>query len=380
MTDTQSALQKFETALTSYTAANHDRHTQTDSRLHSLEMGLKRPFMAGFESGLSEMGRDHKKAFLSYVRKGDESAVMGLQLKSLSTTVDGDGGFLIPQVLMSQLGQKMENLSPIREIANVIPISSSALELLIDHAGGDVAWVEESAARAETDTPTLDKKRIPVHELYAKPRATQKLLDDTAVNVESWLIEKVSTRMAQLENRAFILGDGQNKPTGFLNYASNVAARRARGELEHFLSGADGAFAGDDRGGLLIDTMTALRPEYQRGAVWVMSRSAHSTIRKMRDANGQFLWQPGLGEDARPTLLGYPVVLSEDMPALAAGTASKSIVFGNFKEAYVIVDRHDMRILRDPYSAKPHVEFYTTKRVGGDVVNLDALKIINFSA
>lgn len=375
-----SAIDRFESVLANYTATNQKQHDHTQSRLGQLERTLTRPTAAAYHGAVSAQDRGRKDAFLSYVRKGDSHGSGHLETKALTTTTDGDGGFLIPQILLSDLGKKLEDLSPMRRIANVIAISGSTLELLIDANGPEVAWVQEAAARNETGSPTLDKKRIPIHELCATPRATQKLLDDSAVNVEEWLIDTIAARMAQTENHAFINGDGQNKPRGFLHYGSNVLAQRAAGEIEHLASGANGAFGGDHPSDLLIDTLNALPSQYHRGACWMMSRSAHSAVRKLRDAHGQSMWHPGLVDGAPSTLLGYPVIVSEDMPALIAGTASKSIVLGNFKEAYTIVDRQDINVLRDPYSAKPHVEFYATKRVGGDLVNLNALKIINFTA
>jgi HK97 family phage major capsid protein len=221
----------------------------------------------------------------------------------------------------------------------------------------------------------LAKIRIPVHEIYAKSRATQKLLDDAKIDVESWLASKVATAMLVKENHAFINGDGNGKPRGLLSYPTVAGDDVEWGKLEHVLSGEDGAFIDGD---VLIDVSSRLKPGYLDGAVWLMSRTAQMAVRKLKDkVTGSYLWQPALLSGAPNTLLGHPVVVADDMPAFAKG--SLSVAFGNFQHAYQIVDHSGMHVLRDPYSAKPYVEFYTTRRVGGDVVNFEAVKLIKFS-
>ncbi len=366
-------------AIDTLTHAFGEFKASQEDRLRHLEVAYKRP---AFEtsSSLSYGEMDQKKALLTYVRQGESKHLESSETKSLTTGVEADGGYLIPQVVSDRIGRELQELSPIRAISNVMTISASAVELLLDKEGAEVGWVTETAERKETKTPNLMKLRIPVHELYAKPRATQKLLDDARVDVESWLAGRLATKLAQVENHAFIHGDGDNKPKGFLAYETTDRTHWEWGKIEHIKTGKDGAFSDENAADILIDTMNALKPEYQKGAVWVMSRSAHAMVRKLKDQNHHYLWQPGLADEVSPTLLGYPVVLAEDMPALVAGTASKSIVFGNFKEGYQVVDRAGMRIMRDPFSSKPYVEFYTTKRVGGDVINFEALKVISFAA
>mgnify|MGYP001065883101 CR=1 FL=1 len=366
-------------AIETLTHAFGDFKTSQEARLHHLELAHKRP---AFENngGFLQAETAQKKALLNYVRQGEAKHLESMEIKNLTTGVEADGGYLIPQVIADRIGRDLEDLSPIRAISSVITISASAIELLLDKEGAEVGWVTEIAERPETKTPTLMKLRIPVHELYAKPRATQKLLDDARVDVESWLAGRIATKLSQVENHAFIQGDGDNKPKGFLTYETKDRATWEWGKLEHIKTGKDGAFSDQNAADILIETMNALKPEYQKGAVWLMSRSAHAMVRKLKDQNHHYLWQPGLADDVSPTLLGYPVVLAEDMPSLVAGTPSKSIVFGNFREGYQIVDRAGMRILRDPFSSKPYVEFYTTKRVGGDVINFEALKVIFFAA
>jgi HK97 family phage major capsid protein len=203
-------------------------------------------------------------------------------------------------------------------------------------------------------------------------------LDDARVNVEEWLSNRISTKMAQVENKAFLDGNGENKPKGFLAYETVVRGGLEWGKIEHLITGKKGAFAEANPEDILVEAIHAMKAEYQKGAVWLMSPSAHAAARKLKDKNGLYLWHPGLGTEPISTLLGYKVVIVDDMPSLTADTASNSIVFANMKEGYQIVDHTGTRILRDPFTATPYVEFYTTKRVGGDVMNFNAFKVIKF--
>ncbi|MCA0370786.1 MAG: phage major capsid protein [Proteobacteria bacterium] len=361
------------------TKSFEDFKVKQNTRLNKLEQkGLaRRPALS--TSAQDEDICAYKSAFGSYLRKGDTHALSVEHVsKSLSVGSDVDGGYLVPQVLSDQIQQDLQSISSIRQLASVMAISASAVEILLSQDGEEAGWVSETGNRQETATPRLLKKRIAVNELYARPRATQKLLEDSLIDVEAWLADKIARRMAQLENAAFITGDGENKPRGFLHYASATGSTRDPETFEHLLTGANGAFAGENPADILMATVEALDPRYAQGAVWVMSPSARAAVRRLKDANGQYLWQGGLGAGAPETLCGYPVVVVEGMPELKSGTASSPIVFGNFKEAYQIVDRAGTYVLRDPYSAKPYVEFYTVKRVGGDVTNFNALKIVRF--
>lgn len=322
---------------------------------------------------------EHKAAFAQYLRQGDLRTFRELEKKSLSTEEERDGKLLIPEVVSERIGKTLTEYSIMRRLANVINISSSSVDLLVDKNVAEVGWVSEKEDRKETATPQLQKLQISVHEVYAKPRATQKLLDDARIDVESWLVKCIAQKIAQAENLSFIRGDGQNKPKGILNYPTVAGANWEWGKFEEIKSGHKGAFAQNNGADVLIRLLSVLKPEYHRGAVWLMSRSAFAAVRMLKDTQGHYLWQPSLTAGVPSTLLGYPVEISEDLPVFSPGIASKSIFFGNFKEGYQIVDRTGIKILRDPYSAKPYVEFYTTKRVGGDVVNFEALKVINFS-
>lgn len=350
---------------------------QAQERLNRIEVSVKRP-MVGME-GQPASSNEHKSAFLSYVTKGDESHLMRMESKSLTAGSDPDGGYLIPETLYFDIEKGLKQSSTLRRLSRVIQISTDAVEFLVSEGDAEAGWVSETDARGETTTPKLKKIKIPVHELYAKPRATQKLLDDAKVDVENWLSQKIAARMTQLENQAFIYGDGNNKPKGILSYEVDFDGPNA-GKIQGFKTGKTGGFA-DARaaGDILIDMVTAMKPEMLNDCVWLMSRSAHGLIRKLKDNNGNYLWQPGIENDARPRLLGYPVEISDDMPGLNKDEASLSVLFGNFKEGYQVVDRAGIRVLRDPFSVKPYVEFYTTCRIGGDVVNHNAFKVLSFS-
>ena len=313
--------------------------------------------------------------FTNFMRSGQ-----GWRQKGLTTTDDEHGGHLIPEILHDRLLGNIEALSPLRKLARTMQISTSAVDVLLTGSMADAGWTAEETDRAETDAGEIKKLRIAVHEVYAKPRATQKLLDDAKVDVENWLVQCVADRMARMETAAFVNGNGNNKPSGFLTHARGELNANNGQSIGTLNSGVDGAFPEQKPADLLIDVMQSLQTKYLQGACWLMSRSAVAAVRKLKDpATGHYLWQPGLG-GAVSTLLGYPVEVCDEMPALQSGQAGVAIAFGNFKEAYQIVDRSGMHILRDPYSSKPHVEFYITKRTGGAVVNPDALKLLNFQA
>jgi HK97 family phage major capsid protein len=339
-----------------------------DKRFQQLYAAHNRPLL-GADSG--EI--DHQKqAFVDYITQGHNN----FQEKSLTSQEGPKGGFLIPTSITERIGEALNRMSPLRSLARITNISTDSLELLLDKGNADVGWVNEIEERKETETPELSKVRIPVHQIYAKPKASQKILDDASIDIESWLVGKIAEKMAVAENTAFIHGDGENKPTGFLNYEVVPVGEGAWGKLEGLDTGVRGKFKNTD---ILLDILSSMKPQYLNGAVWFMSRSAVSALRKVKDEmGGHSLWQPSLTAGSPESLLGYPIVISDDMPALVEGKSSQSIVFANFYEAYQIVDRASLHVLRDPYSSKPYVEFYITKRVGGDVINFDAIKVINF--
>lgn len=317
----------------------------------------------------------YKAAFDRFLRKGEE--VMGVdERKALSVGTDPDGGYVVNPDLSGRIVMKVFETSPMRAYASIQVISSDALEGLFDLEEASSGWVGETDARSETNTPQLGKWRIPVHELYAKPKATQKLLDDASINMEAWLASKVSEKFARDEANAFVVGNGVGKPRGFLTYGSGTTLP---GTIEQFATGSSGAFAAAPNGGdVLINALYGLKAQYRANATWFMNRATMTATRKLKDTDGAYLWSPGIAAGQPASLLGYPVASFEDMPDPAAN--SLSIAVGDMREAYQIVDRLGIRTLRDPYSSKPYVEFYTTKRVGGDVVNFEALKLVRFGS
>ncbi len=365
-------------------ALDEEKLARLDASLETAEKRLKQ--MDAFASRppvetSADLFSNHQHAFMDYIRKGLDTPLHLYEKKALSTTADRDGGYLVPSGLHERLYATLQATSVMRSLASVRQISTSALELLIDKDAMDAGWVTETQDRPETRTPELAKIRIPVHEMYAKPRATQKLLEDALLNVEEWLSQKIAQKIASMENTAFIRGTGENSPKGILAYETAQRADWVWGRLEEIKTGENGDFAEGVGEIQLQDTFFSLKPPYLPGSSWLMSRAAQARIRRLKDAeNGRYLWEPPLAGVMTPTLLGYPVIVSDDMPPLVPGEPSKAIVFGNFKEGYQIVDRSEIRVLRDPYSAKPYVEFYTTRRVGGDVLNFEALKVVNFSA
>jgi HK97 family phage major capsid protein len=316
---------------------------------------------------------DHFKDFL-------HSGTVNWETKGLTSDA-ADGGVVMPASISEQLKSKVDELAPLRQLANSTTISSDSLDVVIERNAPDVGWVTEQGDRTETDPSQLEKRRIAVHESYAKIRLSQRLIDDACIPIEDWLMGRIAAQMAAIEHKAFIQGDGVHQPKGFLRYAGS--GQSEWGRLQTFTTLQNGGFL-DDATALevLFKTLDSVKSEYLHKACWVMSRSAQSKLRQIKDpASGHVLWHTGTGlaGEVANTLLGYPVFVSDDMPTLDPSAPSLSVAFGNFERGYQIVDRQELSILRDPYTAKPYVEFYATRRVGGDVVDFDAIKLIHFS-
>jgi HK97 family phage major capsid protein len=346
---------------------------QLKARLDEAAVIAGRPALSG-----ARPGESGAKAFVeSYLRKGVES---GIELKSMSGAAAGDGGYAVPREIDETIGRTLTAISPIRAIANVVTVGTAGYRKLVTTGGTPSGWVAETDARVETATPTFREIVPAFGELYANPAASQAMLDDAAFDVEGWLAGEIATEFARAEGQAFVAGNGTSKLKGFLTYTTTNEndAVRAFGSLQYVASGAAGAFAATNPQDRLIDLVQALRAPYRQGASFVMNSTTLSVIRKMKTTDGAFLWQPGLSEGRADTLLGYPVVESEDMPDIAAGALA--IAFGNFKAGYLIAERAETAILRDPFTHKPFVHFYAVKRVGGAVVNSEAIKLMKFAA
>ncbi|WP_102109355.1 phage major capsid protein [Oceaniglobus roseus] len=349
---------------------------QTEERVNMLD---RKTLMAGRPAlaRAAETEAPHQKAFEAYVRSGDDDALRGLELegKALNTAVAGDGGYLVDPQTSAMVQSVLRSTASIRAVANVVNVEATSYDVLVDTTDIGAGWSSETASQTETGTPTIDRIVIPLHELSALPKASQRLLDDAAFDIEGWLAGRIADKFARSEAAAFVNGDGVDKPRGFLNHTKVADASWAWDTLGYVATGADGAFDGADA---LVDLVYALGAQYRANGTFVMNSKTAGVVRKLKDADGRFLWSDGLaaGEPAR--LLGYPVVVAEDMPDIATG--SYSIAFGDFGAGYTIAERPDLRILRDPFSAKPHVLFYATKRVGGDVSDFAAIKLLKFSA
>lgn len=329
-----------------------------------------RPPLAGGHAGQTEV-----KGFVDgYLRAGRET-----ELKSLNTVNNGDGGFVVPTALDQQIAERLLRLSPIRAIAQVVQTSTSDYRKLIAVGAPQSGWASQTGARSETTAPKFAEIIPPSGELYANPSATQFMLDDAGFDVEGWLAGQIAQEFARAEGAAFVSGSGINQPLGFLTGATSSAddSTRAFGTLQHLGSG-DAAGLGtmpDDR---LIDMVMALKPGHRQGAVWVMNAATIAQIRKVKDTTGAYIWQASVIEGQPNRLLGYPVVEASDMPDVAAN--AYPIAFGNFQNGYLITERFGTRLLRDPYSNKPYVNFYATKRVGGQVLDSDAIKLLKITA
>jgi HK97 family phage major capsid protein len=309
-----------------------------------------------------------------YLRQGRESEV-----KSLSGVVAADGGYAVPREIDALIAARLKDVSPIRSIAQVVQTGTAGYRKLITTGGTASGWVSETAARPETATPSFAEIAPPSGELYANPAASQAMLDDAAFDLESWLADEIAMEFARAEGAAFVSGNGTNRPRGFLAGTPSAAedAARAFGTLQ-FLGSGNATGLGAQPEEKLIDLVHALKAGHRQGASWVMNATTLAQVRKLKTADGAFVWQPGLVEGQPDRLLGYPVVEAEDMPDIAANAFP--IAFGNFRAGYLIAERSATSILRDPFTNKPFVHFYATKRIGGQVLDSDAIKLLKIAA
>jgi HK97 family phage major capsid protein len=353
-----------------------DEVRELREEMSALKARMDAQAIAGARPALSGAAGQKSPFVENYLRKGMEA---GVELKAMVGTSDAAGGYAVPEEIDAQIDRALAAISPIRAIANVVKVGSSGYRKLVTTGGTPSGWVSETAGRPETDTPVFAEIAPPFGELYANPAASQAMLDDAAFDVESWLASEIATEFARAEGAAFVRGTGIDQPKGFLSAPTSMSLDgvRAFGALQYVTSGAAGGFVADDPQDRLIDLVQALRPPYRQGAVFVMNSATAARIRKFKTADGAFVWQPGLVAGQPDTLLGYPVVEAEDMPDVAAD--SLSIAFGNFKAGYLIAERTETQILRDPFTHKPFVHFYATKRIGGQVSNSEAIKLMKFA-
>lgn len=333
-----------------------------------------RPTLEGIgRTGFAQTGlenNEYKDAFSAYVKRGEE--------KALSIGSNPDGGYLVPDETEVEIARLLKDISPIRAIAGNRIVSTSVYKKPISISGPAVGWVGETDVRPETASQVLSEISYPTMELYAMPAATSAFLDDAAVDVGLWIADEVNAAFAEQETSAFVNGDGVNKPKGFLAETIVDEGVWSWGNIGYVPTGEAGALPVADESDVLIDLVYSLKAGYRQNASWVMNRSTQAAIRKLKDADGNYIWSPSLTPNGNASLLGFNLVEAEDMPDIAAD--STSIAFGDFGRGYLVVDRQGVNVLRDPFSSKPYVLFYTTKRVGGGVSDFDAIKLLKFAA
>ncbi|MEZ5688267.1 MAG: phage major capsid protein [Caenibius sp.] len=342
---------------------------EVKARLDRVSRAAGRPALDGARNDVEVKG------FVDgYLRAGRETEV-----KSINGAVAADGGYAVPREIDALIASEMKEISPIRSIAQVVQTGTTGYRKLVATGGTASGWVSETAGRPETTAPNFAEVAPPTGDLYANPAASQAMLDDVAFDLEAWLAGEIAMEFAQAEGDAFINGSGINQPLGFLTSPSSTAADSARafGTLQYVGSGNASGFdtAPDAR---LIDLVHTMKAGHRQGASWVMNSATLAEVRKLKTADGAFLWQPGMVEGQPDRLLGYPVVEAEDMPDIAAGTFP--IAFGNFKAGYLIAERSATTILRDPFTNKPFVHFYATRRIGGQVLDSAAIKLLKIEA
>ncbi|WOI55015.1 phage major capsid protein [Palleronia sp. LCG004] len=369
MTDFVRELRGFQTDIS-------EKMQQQEQRMSILDRKSRIAGRPALATNAADTGAPHQKAFEAYIRCGDDDALRGLDIESkgLNTAVAGDGGYLVDPQTSASVQTVLRNTASIRRISNVVNVESTAYDVLIDTTDVGAGWATETGSVNETGTPQIDRISIPLHELSALPKASQRLLDDAAFDIEGWLAARIGDKFARAEAAAFIVGDGNEKPRGILSHPTVPNDSWAWQSLGYVATGKDAAFEDADA---LVDLVYALGAQYRANATFVMNSRTAGMVRKMKDGDGRFLWSDGLAAAEPARLLGYPVLIAEDMPDIASG--SLSIAFGDFAAGYTVAERPDLRILRDPFSAKPHVLFYATKRVGGDVSDFAAIKLLKFA-
>lgn len=329
------------------------------------------------EQSAESVSDEHRKAFRLFMRKGDAAGLEGI--KGARVSDDTTGGYLVPQAVVGPIVQRIFDTSPVRQVARIQSITGNAIEGAVDYGQLSVSWLDEVTASSDPTTPSLKKYRIEVNNQRSSPRISPVLLEDAAVDIEMWIGEKIARDFALSENTAFVAGSGVAQPRGFTTYTTAATADSSRtwGQLEHVATGTSGGFGTNANG---VDKMTELaykvKAGYRANAVWMMSKATLATARTLKTSDGNYIWQPNAQAGTPASLLGYPVIEAEDMPALGAN--SLSVAFGDFRAGYMIVDRIGLSVLRDPYSNNPYVTFHAVRRVGGGVVDFDAIKFLKF--
>lgn len=325
----------------------------------------------------AEAETPHRKALSAYIRRGDETGfAAGVERKAMTTAVASEGGVLVDPQTATRIEAVRRGAGTLRSVANVVQVDAGSYDVLMERGEFGTAWVTETGTAADGEAAAFERISIPLHELSAMPRASQRLLEDAAFDVESWLADSIADRFARAEGAAFVNGSGVDMPTGLLAHPIAPAETAVWGQLGYVATGVAGGFSAEDPVNALVDVVYSLGAKYRAKACFVMNSRTAGMIRKFKDVDGRFMWTEALCAGQPALLLGYPVLTCEDMPDV--GTDATPIAFGDFKAGYTIAERPELRILRDPYSVKPHVQFYASMRVGGDVTDFSAIRLLKF--
>ena len=363
-----------------------DRITDLESALDEISAAVAAARVG--PAGAPPHRRDPEQvaALSTYLRRGDDTAIKA----AMTGGSDPDGGYAVPPFLSDEVTMTLKSTTAMRRVARIETIDSGgSFEEIVDTSEPAADWVGERDTRPETAQGQMNVMDVPTHEMYASPKATQALIDDSRIDIAGWLAQRIADKFTRLENTAFVTGDGVKRPRGFLAYTTEATAdaTRAWGRLEHVVTGDAVGFAASNPSDVFFDLQAALKDEYLApvdpadpfsGAVWMMNRRTKSVVRKFKDGQNNYLWAAGNIAAGQPeTLMGYPIVTGDDLPDLGANALP--VAFGNFRRGYLIVDRVGVRVLRDPYTDRPYIVFYTTKRVGGAVQNFEAIKLLKVS-
>ncbi|MCZ8375042.1 MAG: phage major capsid protein [Beijerinckiaceae bacterium] len=344
--------------------------------LDRLSLNAQRPPLAGAGGAISPERLEHKRAFDAYLRKGQNEPLRLIEAKALNGAIGPDAGYLVPPDIEAAVLSRMAGLSPIRGIASVRSLAGSSLKKAVSPEGAHQGWASLGAPSSAITPGLYAELGFQTMELFAQPAATQAMLDDAAVDVESWIGEEIELTFASAESEAFVKGDGVSRPRGFLSYPQVPDAQWSWGQIGTVATGAAGAFPAANPSDILIELAHSVRSVYRQNACFVMNRRTQSMIRRFKDTTGNYIWAPPTLLGGKATILNFPVIEAEAMPDIAAN--STAIAFGDFRRGYLVLDRVGIRALRDPYSAKPYVLFYTTKRVGGGMQDFRAIKLLRF--
>ena len=357
----------------------NDELGRLSAAVDELAKKANRPGAPGAE-GDEALQAEHKSAWLKWVRKGDDAGLADIERKAMNVGTPADGGYAVPIQQDRDIMRLLTDLSPMRQVCRVMTVGTEDYRKLVNLGGTASGWVGETDARPATAGPTLAQLKPSFGELYANPEVTQKALDDIFFNVEGELSQDISESFAVLEGKAFLSGTGTNQPVGLLTAKTSAEADSARafGTVQHIATGVADNFPAKDPADILIDLIYSMKAGYRTGAQFMVNSMTLATMRKWKDGDGNYIWQPAMQNGQPGSIFGYGYVTNEDMPS--AGAGAFPVVFGNFQQAYVIFDRMGIRSLRDPYTNKPFVGFYTTKRVGSMIANTQAVKFLKCAA